>query len=96
MHVSIVVILIMESQSVLNPSIKLGSIKPSLNSPNQEADVMAVGLAVMAKDVDVVQAVDVVVIATKSTLAASGRAIIRVQIHFLLPLASRNEMANGA
>ena len=57
---------------------------------------MAVGLAVMAKDVDVVQAVDVVVIATKSTLAASGRAIIRVQIHFLLPLASRNEVANGA
>jgi hypothetical protein len=95
MHVSIVVILIMESQSVLNPSIKLGSIKPSLNSPNQEADVMAVGLAEMAEDVDVVQAVDVVM-AINSTLAVNGRAILRVQIHFLLPLASRNEMANGA
>jgi hypothetical protein len=85
----------MESQSVLNQSIKQGSIKPSLNSPDQEADVMAVGLAEMAEDVDVVQAVDVV-IAINSTLAASGRAILRVQIHFLLPLASRNEMANGA
>jgi hypothetical protein len=85
----------MESQSVLNQSIKQGSIKPSLNSPDQEADVMAVGLAKMAEDVDVVQAVDVV-IAINSTLAANGRAILRVQIHCPLPQASRNEMANGA
>jgi hypothetical protein len=85
----------MESQSVLNPSIKQGSIKPSPNSPDQEADIMAVGLAEMAEDVDVVQAVDVVM-AINSTLAVNGRAILRVQIHFLLPLASRNEMANGA
>jgi hypothetical protein len=56
---------------------------------------MAVGLAEMAKDVDVVQAKDVV-IAIKSTLAANGRAMLRVQIHYPLPLASRNEMANGA
>jgi hypothetical protein len=56
---------------------------------------MAVGLAEMAEDVDVVQAVDVV-IAINSTLAVNGRAILRVQIHFLLPLASRNEMANVA
>jgi hypothetical protein len=77
----------MESQSVLNPSIKQGSIKPSLNSPDQEADVMAVGLAEIAEDV---------VIAINSTLAANGRAMLRVSIHCTLPLASINEMANGA
>jgi hypothetical protein len=85
----------MESQSVLNPSIKQGSIKPSLNSPDQEAGVMAVGLAEMAEDVDVVQAVDVV-IAINTNLAANGRAMLRVQIRSPLPLASRNKMANGA
>ena len=67
----------MESQSVLSPSIKQGLTEPSLNSPNQEADVMAVGLAEMAEDVDVVQAEDVV-IAIKPSLAASGRATLRV------------------
>jgi hypothetical protein len=60
-----------------NPSIKQGSTEPSLNSPNQEADVMAVALGEMAKDVDVVQAKDVV-IAIKPSLTESGRTTLRV------------------
>jgi hypothetical protein len=57
--------------------IKQGSIKPSLNSPDQEADVMDVGLAEMAEDVDVVQAEDVVIV-INPTLAANGGAMLRV------------------
>ncbi len=51
---------------------------------------MAVGLAEMAEDVDMVQVVDVV-IAINSTLAANGRAILRVRIRYPLPLASRKK-----
>jgi hypothetical protein len=65
MHVSTEVILTMASQSALNPSINLGLTKPSLNSPNLEADVVAVVVAVMAAmgtDVDVVQDVGMVMV----------------------------------
>jgi hypothetical protein len=58
MYVSIAVILTMASQSALNPLINLGVTKPSLNSPDLEADVLAVVVAVMAAmgaDADVVQ-----------------------------------------
>jgi hypothetical protein len=48
-----------------------------MNSPNQEADVMAAGLAEMAEEVDMVQAEDVV-IAIKLSLPASGRVMLRV------------------
>ncbi len=47
MHVSIVVILTMVSQSALSPSINLGLIEPSPSSPGLEADLVAV-VAVVA------------------------------------------------
>jgi hypothetical protein len=57
MHVSIAVILTMASQSALNPSINLGSTEPSPISPDLDADMVAVVVAVMAAmaaDADVV------------------------------------------
>ncbi len=80
MHVSIVVILTMASQSALNPSINLGSTKPSPNSPDLEADVAAVVVAIMAMiaaDADVVQDVGTVM-AIKPTHAGSGKAMPRL------------------
>ena len=77
MHVSIVAILTMASQSVLNPSIKQGSTEPSPNSPNQEADGVVVAMVVMAVDADAVMVEDVV-IAIKPSLVASGRVMLRV------------------
>jgi hypothetical protein len=74
------VILTMASQSALNPSINLGSTKPSPNSPDLEADVVAVVMAVMAAmgtDADVVQDVSVVM-AIKPTHAGSGKAMPRL------------------
>jgi hypothetical protein len=80
MHVSIAVILTMVSQSALNPLINLGSTEPSLNSPDLEADVVAVVVAVMAAmaaDADVVQDVGVVM-AIKPTHAGSGKMMPRL------------------
>ena len=77
MHASIVVILTMASQSALNPSINLGSTKPSPNSPDLEADVVTVVVAVMAMmgtDGDVVQDVGMVT-ALKPTHVGSGKAM---------------------
>ncbi len=80
MHVSIVVILTMASQSALNPSINLGLTKPSPNSPNLEADMVAMVVAVMATmgtDTDMVQDMGVVM-AIKPTHAGSGKAMPRL------------------
>jgi hypothetical protein len=80
MHVSIAVILTMPSQSALNPSINLGLTKPSTNSPDLEADVVAVVVAIMAAmamDADVVQDVGVVM-AIKPTHAGIGKAMPRL------------------
>ncbi len=80
MHVSIVVILTMASQSALNPSINLGSTEPSPSFPDLEADVVAVAMAVMAMmaaDADMVQDVGVVM-AIKPTHVGSGKAMPRL------------------
>ena len=80
MYVSIVVILTMASQGALNPSINLGSTKPSPNSPDLEADMMAVVVAVMAAmgaDAVVVQDLGVVM-AIKPTHVGSGKAMPRL------------------
>ncbi len=80
MHASIAVILTMASQSALSPLINLGLTKPSLNSPDLEADVVTVVVAVMAPmgvDADVVEDVGVVM-AIKPTHAGSGKAIPRL------------------
>jgi hypothetical protein len=63
-----------------NPSINLGSTKPSPNSPDLEADVVAVVVAVMATmgvDADVVRDMDVVM-AIKPTHAGSGKTMPRL------------------
>ncbi len=80
MHVSIAVILTIASQSTLSPSINLGLTKPSPNSPDLEADVVTVVVAVMAVmgvDVDVVQDVGVVM-AIKPSHTGSGKAMPRL------------------
>jgi hypothetical protein len=80
MHASIAVILTMASQSALNPSINLGLTKPSPNSPDLEADMVTVGVAVMAAmgaDADVVQDVGVVM-AIMPSHAGSGKAMPRL------------------
>jgi hypothetical protein len=80
MHVSIAVILTMASQSALNPLINLGLTKPSLNSPDLEADVVTVVVAVMAAmgaDRDVVQGMGVVM-AIKPSRTGSGKAMPRL------------------
>ncbi len=80
MHVSIMVILIMASQSALNPSINLGLTKPSPSSPDLEADVVALVVAIMAAmatNADVVQDVGMVMV-IKPTLAGSEKAMPRL------------------
>ncbi len=80
MHVSIEVILTMASQSALNPSINLGLTKPSPNSPNLEADVVALVVAVMAAmgtDMDMVQDVGMVMV-IKPTHKGSGKVMPRL------------------
>ena len=70
----------MASQSALNPSINLGSTKPSPSSPDLETDVVAMVAAVMATmavDADVVQGVGVVMV-IKPTHAGSGKAMPRL------------------
>jgi len=79
-HVSIAMILTMVSQSALNPSINLGLTKPSPNSLDLEADVVAVVVAVMAAmgvDADVVQDMGVAM-AIKPTHMGSGKAMPRL------------------
>jgi hypothetical protein len=80
MHASIAVILTMASQSALNPSINLGSTKPSPNSPDLEAEMVTLVVTIMAAmgvDADVVQDVGLV-IAIKPTHAGSGKAMPRL------------------
>ena len=79
MHVSIAVILTVASQSALNPSINLGLTKPSPNSPDLEAAVVAVVVDVMAMmgaDAVMVQNVGVVM-AIMPSHAGSRKAIPR-------------------
>jgi hypothetical protein len=78
MHVSIAVILTMASQSALNPSINLGLTKPSPNSPDLEADMVAVVVAIMAAmgaDAVVVQDVGMVM-AIMPSHTGSGKAML--------------------
>jgi hypothetical protein len=80
MHVSIAVILTMVSQSTLNPSINLGSTEPGPSSPDLEADVVSVVVAIMATmaaDADVVQDVGVVM-AINPTHMRSEKAMVRL------------------
>jgi hypothetical protein len=66
--------------STLNPSINLGSTEPSPSSPDLEADMVAVVVAIMAMmaaDADVVQDVGVVMV-IKPTHAGSGKAMPRL------------------
>jgi hypothetical protein len=80
MHVSIVVILTMASLSAPNPLINLGSTKPSQHSPDLEADVVTVVVAIMAAmgtDADMVQDVGVVM-AMKPSHAGSGKVMPRL------------------
>jgi hypothetical protein len=80
MHVSIVVILTMASQSALSPSINLGLTEPSPSSPDLEADVVAVVVAIMdamAAEADMVQDLGMVM-AIKPTHAGSKKAMPRL------------------
>jgi hypothetical protein len=100
MHVSIAVILIMASQSALNPSINLGSTEPSPSSPGLEANVVAVMavLAVMAwlaVETVVVQDVGVVMV-IKPTHRGSGKAMLRLSMQSPLLLGLENVRASGA
>ncbi len=83
MHVSIVVILTMASQSALNPSINLGLTEPSPSSPGLEAAVVAmvavVATAGMAVEMVVFPDVGMVMV-IKPTHAGSGKAMLRLSM----------------
>jgi hypothetical protein len=97
MHVSIAVILTMESQSALNPSINLGSTEPSPSSPGLETDAVAVVavMARMAMETVVVQDVGVVMV-IRPTHMGSGKAILRLSMQSPLLVGLENIRASGA
>jgi hypothetical protein len=100
MHVSIVVVLTMASQSALNPSINLGLTEPSSSSPGLEADAVAVVAVVvltarMAVEMVVVQDVGVVMV-IKLTHLGSGKVMLRLSMQSPLLVALENVRASGA
>jgi hypothetical protein len=103
MHVSIVVIVTMASQSALNPPINLGSAEPSPSSPDLEVDVVAVVAVVavmavtagMAVETVVLQDVGVVMV-IKPTHLGSGKVILRLSMQSPLLVGLENVRASGA
>jgi hypothetical protein len=97
MHVSIVVILTMASQSALNPSLSLGSTGPSPSSPGLEADMVAMVAVMpgMAMETVVVKDVSMVMV-IKLNHAGIGKAMLRLSKQSPLLVGLENIKASGA
>ncbi len=96
MHVSNAVILAMASHSALNPSINLGPTKPSPNSPDLEADVVTMVVALMVAmgaDANMVHNL-AVVMAIEPSHAGSGKVMLRLWMHSPLLVALENIRAS--